>query len=108
MLPGRGRTRHRSTPHGGRWRQRRWNLATASCLRLRQSGIAIAHQLLILPVVDSNPTQWASYAQYAEGYSMTAADMIWYFDQYCSDSPWDRPTLAVDGAPARTATTGTP
>ncbi|MEU2034255.1 alpha/beta hydrolase [Nocardia amamiensis] len=58
------------------------NLATASCLRLRGSGITIAHQLLVLPVVDSYPSQWPSYAEYAEGFSMTAADMIWYFDHY--------------------------
>ncbi|MFX0577744.1 alpha/beta hydrolase [Nocardia nepalensis] len=89
------------------------NLAAASCLRLRGTSVPIRHQLLLLPVVDTRPDAWPSYANYADGYSMTASDMQWYFDQYLGPG-WperDNPLVApyreaqLAGLPAATVIT---
>lgn len=53
------------------------NLAAVAALQLRGSGIAIAHQLLLYPVVDC-ATKHPSYASLGDGYFLTADAMRWF------------------------------
>ena len=42
------------------------------------------HQALVYPVCDARVGATDSYARYAEGYFMTAADMRWFLDHYAA------------------------
>ncbi|HEX9260224.1 MAG TPA: alpha/beta hydrolase fold domain-containing protein [Acidimicrobiales bacterium] len=58
------------------------NLATVVTHVLRdEGGPAIAGQLLICPVTDGS-TVWPSMVANAEGYSLTASVMSWFWDNY--------------------------
>ena len=58
------------------------NLAAVVCQRARdEGGPAIAAQLLVCPVVDSDLTR-ASYRDNGEGYGLTASVMGWFWDNY--------------------------
>jgi acetyl esterase len=59
------------------------NLAAAVSLACRDSGPALAAQLLIYPVVDFDDTgDYPSRVENAEGYFLTAADAVWFNEQY--------------------------
>ncbi len=83
------------------------NLAAVAVLQLRGSGIAIAHQLLLYPVVDC-ANEHPSYVSLGDGYFLTADLMRWFKRQYFGEdadraSPLASPLVApeVEGvAPA--------
>ncbi len=59
------------------------NVAAVTCQLARdRGGPAIAGQLLVCPVTDSDPTR-PSFVQNAEGYFLTAPLMQWFWDSYC-------------------------
>lgn len=58
------------------------NLAAGTCTWAPTVDIHVRHLLLVLPAVDNHPERWASYTEFADGYVLTRADMIWYFTQY--------------------------
>lgn len=60
-------------------------LAAAVARRLRdQGGPPLAAQLLVYPATDAD-FDTPSYLAFAEGYMLTRAAMIWYWDQYLPD-----------------------
>ncbi len=64
------------------------NLAAVVALMARdRGGPALAFQVLIYPITDSDFTR-PSYNENAEGYGLTRAGMQWFFEQYVS-SPED-------------------
>jgi acetyl esterase len=78
------------------------NLAAvvAQMARDRQ-GPAICFQIMIYGETDYYHPGTASYATYAEGYSLTRDDMIWFWDQYLtrkedSLNPYAAPLRATD------------
>ncbi|MGU7842865.1 alpha/beta hydrolase [Burkholderia sp. AW33-5] len=84
------------------------NLAAVAALQLRGSGIAIAHQLLLYPVVDCT-TEHPSYESLGEGYFLTADAMRWFKRQYFDDgadraSPLASPLVVADLSGAAPAT----
>ncbi|MGH3326554.1 MAG: alpha/beta hydrolase [Streptomycetales bacterium] len=59
------------------------NLAAVVSMLARDTrGPAIAHQLLVYPVVDGDTEGPESYRDFAEGYYLSRADMEWYFGHY--------------------------
>lgn len=56
------------------------NLAASVALLLRESGLR--GQMLLFPVTDFDPENYASYQSNATGYGLEANSMLWYFDQY--------------------------
>ena len=77
------------------------NLAAAVALMARdRSGPALAHQLLVYPVV-GNDHSTASYRQNGEGYALDRTTMDWYWDHYLrgesdASNPLAAPLLAAD------------
>lgn len=66
------------------------NLATATCLRLRdEEGPRPARQLLVYPVIDS-ACDSDSYREFSEGYGLTAETMRWFWRQYLPDEASSR------------------
>ncbi|MFB6073259.1 MAG: alpha/beta hydrolase [Halobacterium sp.] len=64
------------------------NLAASVALRAREDdGPAVAHQALLYPMTDRDTTR-DSYAEHGDGPLLTAADVEWFWDQYCP-SPVD-------------------
>lgn len=62
------------------------NLSAALCLATRdEGGPAIAHQLLLYPVVDNDFTR-ASYVENATGYMLSSEMMQWFWAQYLGDA----------------------
>lgn len=60
------------------------NLAAALTLRLRAIGASQpALQLLLYPALDAACSR-ASYAEFDEGYNLSAAQMRWYWQIYCA------------------------
>jgi len=58
------------------------NLAAVVALMARdRGGPTLVHQLLIYPVTDAD-FETRSYRQNAEGYFLTRADMIWFWNHY--------------------------
>lgn len=88
------------------------NLAAASCLLARDDGrIAIAHQLLIYPVL-SHRMDGTSYQRFGEGYYLTRELMRYCFAMYLADpgdgeAPTVSPLLAprLQGLPEATILT---
>ena len=50
----------------------------------RELRSAVHHQALVYPVCDARVGATDSYARYADGYFMTAADMRWFLDHYAA------------------------
>ena len=64
------------------------NLSAAVALRCRDDGPALAGQLLIYPGVDMDPdAPYQSRIDNAEGYFLTADDMVWFRDHYIGTTP---------------------
>jgi len=57
------------------------NLAAVAAQHLRDNKIAVAHQLLLYPVLDCSE-EYPSYKSFGEGYLLTAAMMRWFKDHY--------------------------
>jgi acetyl esterase len=58
------------------------NLAAVATLKARdQGGPAVAFQALAYPITDYQPDS-GSYLECAEGYFLSRAEMLWYWDQY--------------------------
>ena len=63
------------------------NLAAVTALRIRdQGGPRLLGQLLIYPVTDYYDPGTPSMIQNAEGYGLTRAGMIWFWDHYLRSS----------------------
>ena len=63
------------------------NLSAAVALRCRDQGPVLAGQLLIYPGVDMDPdAPYQSRVDNAEGYFLTADDMVWFRDHYIGDT----------------------
>jgi acetyl esterase len=62
------------------------NLATVTARLMRDDGVALAHQLLFCPNTDSGLDS-PSFAEFAEGYGLSAATMAWFLGHYigCAD-----------------------
>lgn len=62
------------------------NLTAVTALRIRdEGGPALAGQMLIYPVTDDIAAGHPSYAEFAEGFGLTADDMVWFWDHYVPD-----------------------
>ncbi|KGB56753.1 Alpha/beta hydrolase domain-containing protein [Sphingopyxis sp. LC81] len=62
------------------------NLSAALCLATRdEGGPAIAHQLLLYPVVDNDFTR-TSHIENATGYMLSSEMMQWFWAQYLGDA----------------------
>lgn len=62
------------------------NLSAALCLATRdEGGPAIAHQLLLYPVIDNDFTR-ASHIENATGYMLSSEMMQWFWAQYLGDA----------------------
>jgi acetyl esterase len=62
------------------------NLSAAVALATRDTGPKLAAQFLIYPGVDfSADADYPSRVENAEGYFLTAEDMLWFRDQYLAD-----------------------
>jgi acetyl esterase/lipase len=71
------------------------NLAAIVCQLARDArGPAIAGQLLLTPVTDSDLAGSPSYTENAEGYVLTEALMHWFFDHYVDRSDRTDPRVA--------------
>lgn len=70
------------------------NLAAATALALRGGSRRLAGQLLIYPCVDVDFKR-PSFISEAQAPFMTAAEMIWFWDQYCPDPESRADPLAV-------------
>jgi acetyl esterase len=89
------------------------NLAASVALRARdEGGPEIAYQALVYPAVSPHD-DWDSYAQNAEGYYLTTADMNWFGESYFSGEnetdPYAFPLVAdshADLPPATVITAG--
>jgi acetyl esterase len=84
------------------------NLAAVAAQQLRGSGIAIAHQLLLYPVVDC-ASEHPSYESLGSGYFLTAGMMRWFKRHYFAGdadraSPLASPLAAPDLAGLACAT----
>jgi acetyl esterase len=69
------------------------NLATVTARRLRDEGIALAHQLLLCPNTDSGLDS-PSFAEFGEGYGLSAAAMAWFLGHYIGLADRSDPRIA--------------
>jgi acetyl esterase len=78
------------------------NLAAVTALRIRdEGGPALLGQLLIYPVTDYYDPGTPSMTENAEGYGLTRAGMIWFWDHYLAQAadaanPHASPLRAAD------------
>lgn len=64
-------------------------LAAAAALTLL-GEIALKCAILVLPVLDNRPGLYPSYTVFAEGFSLSAEDMFWYFEHFAGPQWADR------------------
>jgi acetyl esterase len=69
------------------------NLATVTARRARDEGIALAHQLLLCPNTDSGLDS-PSFAEFGEGYGLSAATMAWFLGHYIGYADRSDPRIA--------------
>jgi cation diffusion facilitator CzcD-associated flavoprotein CzcO/acetyl esterase/lipase len=70
------------------------NLAAVICQQIRDTGgPPIAGQLLLTPVTDCDPSR-ASYTENADGYTLTAPLMTWFWDHYADPAVRTEPKAA--------------
>ena len=84
------------------------NLAAVAAQQLRHDSVAIAHQLLLYPVLDC-ATEHPSYESMGSGYFLSADMMGWFKDQYFSEGanradPLASPLFADDLSGVTSAT----
>jgi acetyl esterase len=78
------------------------SLATAACLRLRDSGGPLpVGQALLYPITTCHPDTTPSYRDFADGYGLTRDSMFWFLGHYLAeasqaDDPGASPLLASD------------
>ncbi|MEA2743604.1 MAG: acetyl esterase [Acetobacteraceae bacterium] len=78
------------------------NLAAVTALRVRdEGGPALSGQLLLYPVTDHYDPGAPSMLENAEGFGLTRAGMIWFWDHYLADpshgaDPYASPMRAAD------------
>jgi acetyl esterase len=78
------------------------NLAAVTALRVRdEGGPALSGQLLLYPVTDYYDPGAPSMVENAEGFGLTRAGMIWFWDHYLPDpshgtDPYASPMRAAD------------
>jgi len=58
------------------------NLAAGVAIRARDEGLRLALQALIYPCIDDRQSAYVSMTDNAEGYFLTAADMVWFWDHF--------------------------
>ena len=58
------------------------NLAAGVAIRARDEGVRLALQALIYPCIDDRQDDYPSMGDNAEGYFLTAADMVWFWDHF--------------------------
>ena len=58
------------------------NLAAGVAIRARDEGLALALQALIYPCIDDRQSGYPSMTDNAEGYFLTAADMVWFWNHF--------------------------
>jgi acetyl esterase len=75
------------------------NLAAGIALRARDEGLALTYQLLIYPCIDDRQTR-PSMTKNAEGYFLSAEDMVWFWDRFVPlnhrSNPYAVPARAQD------------
>ena len=70
------------------------NLAAAIALMARdKNGPKPAFQLLIEPLLDARCDS-PSVDEFAEGYILTKSQLVWAYQQYAPNVPWDNPLLS--------------
>jgi acetyl esterase len=69
------------------------NLATVAARVVRDDGIALVHQLLMCPNADSGLDS-PSFAEFGEGYGLSAAGMAWFFGHYIGSADRSDPRIA--------------
>jgi acetyl esterase len=78
------------------------NLGTVVSLKSRdENGPAIALQAMVYPVTDLSSFATPSYQEFADGYQLTKAEMVWFRDHYLRTTedarhPHASPLLAAD------------
>lgn len=86
------------------------NLAAVAAQQLHHEPV-LRHQALVYPVTMGRPGSTKSYAQFAEGYFLTARDMRYFFDCYAPEVDPSHPLLApleqsdLSGVPSATVIT---
>ena len=59
------------------------NLATVTCLRARdEGGPQLRAQVLVYPVTAYHTPPTPSYLEKGQGYGLSRADMLWFWEQY--------------------------
>lgn len=58
------------------------NLAAGVALRARDEGVPLVFQALVYPCIDDRQGEYRSMTTNAEGYFLTAADMVWFWDHF--------------------------
>jgi acetyl esterase len=74
------------------------NLAAVVAIRARDRGLALAHQILVYPVIDHDLDS-PGYAAYGVGLNLTRAKMEWYWCQYVGSGDAGHP----EASPLRAA-----
>ncbi len=79
--------------------------AAITLMAQERGDVRFVHQSMYYPVTDA-AMDTGSYAQFAEGYFLTAKSMAWFWDSYCPDldrraEPFASPMRATDEMLAR-------
>ena len=61
------------------------NMAATAAVAARDRGLPLKAQLLIYPSTDFSEAEHASRVEHADGHLLTAADMVWFREQYAVD-----------------------
>ncbi|GAA0938932.1 alpha/beta hydrolase [Nonomuraea longicatena] len=69
------------------------NLAAVAAFQARDAGLALAHQVLVYPVLDA-AGDTPSYTEFARGFGLDAAEMSWFFEQYAKGAAPEDPLLS--------------
>ena len=73
-------------------------LAAVMALRAHDTGLPVAFQLLVYPVLDHD-FETPSYRANADGFGLSRAGMRWYWDQYLPDGDRSHPDASPLRAP---------